>query len=321
MRDILLLAGGLVLHYFGAEWLVGSAARLATSFGIRPLVVGLTVVAYGTSSPELVVGIGAALRGQGDIALGNVIGSNIANIGLILSCAALIRPPSIDAALRRRELPVLVLATALVPLLLLDGVVGLVDGVGLVALAIGYTVWMVRASRRPAADQASHMATAADEAALGSLPERGRLALIGFAIVGLSLLVAGGHLLVEGAIGIARAFGMSERLIGLTIVAIGTSIPELATSVVAAIRGHSDIAVGNVIGSNIFNVLLILGASGIAAPIPGELSSLAFDLCALGLMTAVAGLSIATRSRVSRLEGMLLLLAYVAFLAILALRG
>jgi len=321
MLDVAFLAGGLVLLYFGAEWLVGSAARLATSFGIRPLVVGLTVVAYGTSSPELVVGIGAAVRGQGDIALGNVIGSNIANIGLILACAALIRPPSIDAALRGRELPVLVLATALVPLLLIDGVVGLADGVGLVLLAIGYTVWMVRASRRPAADQAPHIAAAADEAALGSVPERGRLALVGFAILGLALLVAGGHFLVEGAVGIATRFGMSERVIGLTIVAIGTSLPELATSVIAAIRGHSDIAVGNVIGSNIFNVLLILGASGIAAPLEGELSSLAFDFCALGFMTVVAGLSIATRSRVSRLEGMLLLLVYVAFLSVLALRG
>lgn len=321
MLDVAYLGGGLVLLYFGAEWLVGSAARLATSFGIRPLVVGLTVVAYGTSSPELVVGIGAAIRGQGDIALGNVIGSNIANIGLILSCAALIRPPAIDRGLRKRELPVLVVATALAPLLLLDGVIGLGDGVGLVALAAGYTVWMVRASRGPAAEQATHIATAADEAALGSVPERGRVALVGFAILGLVLLVAGGHFLVDGAVGIARRFGMSERVIGLTIVAIGTSLPELATSVVAAIRGHSDIAVGNVIGSNIFNVLLILGASGIAAPIQGELSSLAFDLYALGLMTALAGLSIATRSRVSRLEGMLLLLAYVAFLAILALRA
>src|SRR5690349_5477883 len=124
MLDAVYLAGGLTLLYFGAEWLVGGAARLASSFGIRPLVVGLTVVAYGTSSPELVVGIGAAARGQGDIALGNVIGSNIANIGLILACAALIRPPSIDPALRRRELPVLIVATALVPLVLMDGAVG-----------------------------------------------------------------------------------------------------------------------------------------------------------------------------------------------------
>lgn len=321
MLEVVSLISGLVLLYFGAEWLVGSAARLATSFGIRPLVVGLTVVAYGTSSPELVVGVGAALRDQGDIALGNVVGSNVANIGLILACTALIRPPTIDRGLRTRELPVLVVATALVPVLLIDGTIGLADGIGLAALAIGYTLWMVRASRRPATGDLDEVASAADEAALGTVPSRGRLKLLGVAVLGLGALVTGGHFLVEGAVGIARTFGMSERLIGLTIVAIGTSLPELATSVVAATRGHSDIAVGNVLGSNIFNLLLILGASGIAAPIRGDLSSLAFDVSALAVMTVLAGLAIATRRRVSRLQGMLLLLAYVAFLAVLAARG
>src|SRR5688572_4130351 len=155
MLDVTWLIVGMALLYLGAELLVGGASRLAASFGIQPLIVGLTVVAYGTSSPELVVGVGAALRDQGDIALGNVIGSNIANIGLILACAALISPPSIDPGLRRRELPVLIIATALVPLVLVDGAVGWVDGAGLVALAIGYTVWMVRASRRGAAPEAS----------------------------------------------------------------------------------------------------------------------------------------------------------------------
>jgi cation:H+ antiporter len=322
MLDVVSLAGGLVLLYFGAEWLVAGAARLAASFGIAPLIVGLTVVAYGTSAPELVVGIGAALRGQGDIALGNVVGSNIANVGLILAVAALITPPRIDPSLARREVWVLLGVTALVPLVLLGGGVQWWDGAVLLACAIGYTVWMVRSARsEPAAEVAADvavMADAADTAAPGGLP-RGRLALIGLAVAGLALLVAGGHFLVDGAVGIARTFGMSERVIGLTIVAIGTSLPELATAVIAAIRGHSDIAVGNVIGSNIFNVLLILGASSITSSIDADLSTIAVDLAVLGAMTIATAFVIRTRQQVSRPEAVVLLLGYVAFLSALAL--
>jgi cation:H+ antiporter len=321
MLDLVLLTGGLVLLYFGAEWLVGGAARLAESFGIAPLVVGLTVVAYGTSAPELVVGIGAALRGQGDIALGNVVGSNVANIGLILAVTALIMPPRIDASLARREVWVLLGTTALVPLVLLGGGVQWWDGAGLVSLAVAYTVWMVRGARAssPAAvADIAVMADAADAAAPGAMPRR-RSALIATAIGGLALLVLGGHLLVEGAVGMARTFGMSERVIGLTIVAVGTSLPELATSLIAAVRGHSDIAVGNVLGSNIFNVLLILGASAITGSIDASVSAVALDLGVLGAMTVVAAIVIRTRQRVSRPEAVVLLLGYVAFLSALAL--
>jgi cation:H+ antiporter len=321
MLDLVLLTGGLVLLYFGAEWLVGGAARLAESFGIAPLVVGLTVVAYGTSAPELVVGIGAALRGQGDIALGNVVGSNVANIGLILAVTALIMPPRIDASLARREVWVLLGTTALVPLVLLGGGVQWWDGAGLVSLAVAYTVWMVRGARAssPAAvADIAVMADAADAAAPGAMPRR-RSALIATALGGLALLVLGGHLLVEGAVGMARTFGMSERVIGLTIVAVGTSLPELATSLIAAVRGHSDIAVGNVLGSNIFNVLLILGASAITGSIDASVSAVALDLGVLGAMTVVAAIVIRTRQRVSRPEAVVLLLGYVAFLSALAL--
>jgi cation:H+ antiporter len=314
--DLACLICGLALLYWGAELLVGGASRLAASFGIRPLIVGLTVVAYGTSSPELVVGIGAAARDQGGIALGNVIGSNIANIGLILAVAALIRPPAIDVSLRRREVPVLLLTTALVPLVLLDGGLQLWEGVALLLLAAGYTVWMVVSSRgtQSLAHEAAEMATVADRASLGAVPERGRLRLVGVTLLGLVLLVGGGHLLVEGAVGIAKALGMSDRLIGLTIVAVGTSLPELATSVIAAVRGHSDIAVGNVVGSNVFNVLLILGASGMVGAVRAPLDSISLDLAVLAGMTILASIVILTRQRVSRLEGTLLLLGYVAFL-------
>ena len=322
MLDLIRLIGGLVLLYFGAELLVGGASRLAASFGIRPLIVGLTVVAYGTSAPELVVGIGAAARDQGGIALGNVIGSNIANIGLILAVAALIRPPVIDTSLRRREVPVLLVTTALVPLVLLGGGVQLWKGVVLLLLAAGYTAWMIRGSGGapdPAGD-AEAVARAADQAALGAVPARGRLRMVGVTLLGLLLLVGGGHLLVDGAVGIARALGMSDRIIGLTIVAVGTSLPELATSVIAAARGHSDIAVGNVVGSNIFNVLLILGASGVVGTIYAPLSAVSLDLSVLAGMTALAAFVIATRARVSRLEATVLLLGYVSFLVALVLQ-
>lgn len=321
MVDLALVLGGLVLLYFGAEWLVSGAARLAESFGVAPLIVGLTVVAYGTSAPELVVGIGAALRGQGDIALGNVVGSNVANIGLILGVTALIMPPRIDPSLARREVWVLLGATALVPVVLAGGGVQWWDGLALVGFAIGYTVVMVRSARGAPADAAADLAViadAADAAAPGAMP-RSRAALAGTAILGLGLLLAGGHLLVEGAVGLARTFGMSERVIGLTIVAIGTSLPELATSMIAAMRGHSDIAVGNVVGSNIFNVLLILGASSLAGGIAVAPGAIALDLGVLAAMTLVTAIVIRTRRQVSRPEAVLLLLGYVAFLSALAL--
>ncbi len=328
MIDAGLVLGGLILLYFGAEWLVGSASRLAVSFGIAPLIVGLTVVAYGTSAPELVVGIGAALRDQGAIALGNAIGSNIANLGLILGVTALILPPAIDPSLRTREVGVLLGATALVPLVLLDGVIHIWEGAALVGLAIGYTLWTVLAARGQgrrrtalATAEALEFAADADVAGLGAVPSGGRLRLVGVALVGLLLLVGGGHLLVEGAVGLAREFGMSERLIGLTIVAIGTSLPELATSVIAATRGHSDIAVGNIVGSNIFNVLLILGSSSAVGSIHATTRDVALDLIVLGAMTVLAAIAIRTRARVGRLEGALLLLGYVAFLSALALAG
>ena len=312
-----MLAGGLLLLYFGAEWLVAGAARLAESFGVAPVVVGLTVVAYGTSAPELVVGIDAALRGQGAIALGNVVGSNIANIGLILAVAALIAPPRIDPVLARREVWVLLGSAALVPIALLGGGVQWWDGVGLIALAVAYTAVMVRSARVVPGDLAV-VAEAASAAAPGPAP-RSRLALAGLALFGLGLLVAGGHFLVDGAVGLARTFGMSERLIGLTIVAIGTSVPELATSMIAAMRGHSDIAVGNVVGSNIFNVLLILGSSSLVGGIAADPSALALDLGVLGAMTVAAAIVIRTRTQISRPEALVLLLGYLGFLSALAL--
>ncbi len=306
--------------YFGAEWLVGGAAGLARSFGIRQLIIGLTVVAYGTSSPELVVGISAGLRDQGAIAIGNVIGSNIANLGLILAVCALIRAPSVDRQIVVREVPVLFLATAAVPLLLLDGYVSKVEAVTLLGSAVAYSAWMIVTSRRGSADVAKDVASDAAKATGLEAPRtRSRMAVQ--TVVGLGLLIVGGHFLVVGASGIAKVAGMSDQLIGVTIVAIGTSLPELATSVIAALRGHGDIAVGNVVGSNIFNVLLILGASGLAGSIKTPISHLVVELIALAAMTLIAAVAMATRRTVGRVEAVVMLLGYVGFLSLLALRA
>lgn len=317
--DIGQLVIGLVLLYFGAEWLVGGAAGLARSFGIQPLIVGLTVVAYGTSSPELVVGISAGVRDQGAIALGNVIGSNIANIGLILASAALIRAPQVERQIVVREVPVLLGATACVPLILLDGSVSALESGGLLGFAVAYTAWMIATSRRGTEAEVEDISEDAARAS-GLEPPRRRSTLTILTIVGLALLVGGGHLLVNGAVGVAKVAGLSDQIIGLTIVAVGTSLPELATSVIAAIRGHGDIAVGNVVGSNIFNVFLILGASGLAGSINASIERVAVELAVLGAMTVIAAVSMATRRTVGRLEAIVMLLGYIAFLSVLAMQ-
>jgi cation:H+ antiporter len=316
-----LLCGGVVL-YFGAEWLVKGAAGLALALGLRPLIVGLTVVAYGTSAPELTVGVASAIDGKGAIALGNAIGSNIANLGLILGMTTLISPPRVDAGLIRREIPFLVGTALLVPVLLLDGVINRFEGAVMVAASFGYTLWMVRRTpelperpgeqERYAAEAAKEMAADAEGAGAPRGDSKPRLA--GITVVGLVLLIGGGKLFVDGASGVAIAFGMSERLVGLTIVAVGTSLPELAASLVAALRGHGAIAVGNVIGSNIFNVLLILGSASAVRPLPGSISAMRLDLGFLVGLTLLAAIMLRTERVLRRSEGVALLLAYVGFL-------
>jgi cation:H+ antiporter len=335
-----LLVGG-VLLYFGAEWLVKGSAGLALAFGLRPLIVGLTVVAYGTSAPELTVGLAAALEGRGGIALGNAIGSNIANLGLILGVTTLISPPRVDGSLIRREIPFLVLTAALVPIVFLDGRVSRLEGALLLAGSFAFTGLMLRSARgalppppptaaaaaeapaaarpspeeREAIEAAREMAVDAEQA--GAPETRGKLALAAITAVGLGLLVFGGKVFIDGAVGVARGLGMSERLVGLTIVAVGTSLPELATSIVAALRGHSDIAVGNIIGSNIFNVLIILGGAALARPLAGEIGAMAVDLTALVGLTVFAAIAMRTERVLRRWEGAVLLGMYVAFLVAL----
>jgi cation:H+ antiporter len=318
------LIGGGVLLYFGAEWLVGGASTLALALRVPQVLVGLTVVAYGTSAPEIIVGVRAASAGHGDVALGNVIGSNIANIGLILGIAALIRPARVDGALRRRELPVLVLSTAAIPVLLVDGVLSRREAGGLLLVAVVYTVWMTQAARAAAAVASAELgAAAAGEAAdAAGAPTAGgapRAALT--AAVGLLILLLGGQLFVDGAVLVANSLGLSDRLVGLTVVAVGTSLPELVTSVIAARRGYSDLAVGNVVGSNIFNTLLCLGAAGLAGSVGVPLHTLGVDLVALAVMTGLAAVFIRSARTISRLEGGIAVALYAVFTAMTLARG
>jgi cation:H+ antiporter len=317
VSDWALLVGGGFLLYLGAEWFVAGASSLALALRVPQILVGLTVVAYGTSAPEIVVGVQAARAGHGEVALANVLGSNIANVGLILGVAALIRPARVHAALRVRELPMLVLTACVVPLLLLDGSVTRLESLALLMGALLYTWWMVSAARGAAAlatarSDARATQDAADSA--GAPHVQGSVRAMVTAAAGLVILLTGGTLFVDGAVSLAATLGMSERLVGLTVVALGTSLPELVTSVIAARNGHSDLAVGNVIGSNIFNVLLCLGAAGIAAPLEGEVANLWPDLAAFLIMTLIAAVFIRTERTISRAEGLAALVAYIAFM-------
>jgi|LNFM01.1.fsa_nt_gb cation:H+ antiporter len=317
--NLLMIAGGLVLLYFGAEWLVSGASRLALSLRISQLTVGLTVVAYGTSAPEMVVGVASSRTGHGDVALGNVVGSNIANLGLILAVVVLVRPASVAKVLAEREVPVLAVTTVALPLMLADGRLGLRECVGLLFVALGYTVWMVRATRSArsgvidAREELETEAEIAEEAGAPTGVSRGRLAFI--ALAGLGVLLLGGQLFVTGAVALARALGMSEKLVGLTIVAVGTSLPELATGLLAARKGHSDIAVGNVVGSNIFNVLLCLPAAALAGPIRSPVGVLTPDMAALIAVSALGVVLLRKERTIQRREGALLLASYAAFMA------
>jgi len=245
----------------GAELLVRGASRLAAAAGISPLVIGLTVVAYGTSAPEMAVSVQSALAAQADIALGNVVGSNIFNVLFILGVSALIIPLTVAQQFVRKEVPIMIGASLLLWLAAADGVIARWESALLFAGIVAYTVYLVRESRRERREIQEEYA-----AEFGAAPaaKGGGVAVnIGLVLAGLALLVLGSRWLVDGAVAIARAAGLSELVIGLTIVAAGTSLPEVATSILAAVRGERDIAVGNVVGSNIFNILAVLG---IAAP-------------------------------------------------------
>ena len=310
---------GLVTLAVGAEALVRGASRLALSFGISPLVVGLTVVAFGTSAPELAVSVQSTWSGQVDIAIGNVVGSNILNILLILGLAAAITPMVVNQQVIRQEVPVMIAVSLLFWALAADGGIGRWDGVLLVALLVVYTVLVIRQSRQETKAVQEEYDEAYAAAPGGWDAHWGVQVLL--LVVGLALLVQGSRWMVDAAVAFARQLGVSELVIGLTIVAAGTSLPEAATSVLAAIRGERDIAVGNAIGSNIFNLLSVLGISAVVAP--GTLavspSVLAFDLPVM-VAVAVACLPVFfTGHLISRANGLLFLAYYVAYTAYLVM--
>jgi cation:H+ antiporter len=306
---------GLTLLVVGAEWFVRGAAALARAFGVPQLVIGLTVVAYGTSMPELVVSAVAALEGSSAIALGNVVGSNIANIGLILGITALLSPPVVDGSLVRLELPVLAVSALLLPLMLYDGAIGRMDAALLLLGAAAFTVFTVRSTREAVGDQGVQ-----PDGEPAAPPPRLALAIV-LTVVGLGLLIVGGRVFVNAATELATRFGISERVIGLTIVAVGTSLPELAASLVAAYRGFSSIAIGNVLGSNIFNVLFVLGGAGLISPVTGELRALRFDLFLLLAFTGVAIVAMRGPRRITRTEGALMLAGYASAMYVLSAGG
>ena len=308
------LIAGLVLLVAGAEVLVRGAAKLAAQFGIPPLVIGLTVVAFGTSAPETAVSVQAAFNGSGDLAIGNVIGSNIANVLLILGLTALVAPLIVSRQLIRLDVPIMIGASLVTYALAWDGSLSRLDGALLFAAVVAYTLFLVISSRREKAAEADD--EFAKEFGLDE-PAKPYAGLInaGLVIAGLVLLVLGSNFLVEGAVELARALGLSELVIGLTVIAIGTSLPELATSILAAIRGERDIAVGNIVGSNIFNLLCVLGLASLVSPqaIAVSANALAFDFPVM-IAVAVACLPIFFAGyTINRWEGLLFIAYYIAY--------
>ncbi|MFN4360832.1 MAG: calcium/sodium antiporter [Hylemonella sp.] len=318
---LLMFLAGLLALVAGAELLVRGASRLALSFGLSPLVVGLTIVAFGTSAPEMAVSAGAVLGGKTDLAIGNVVGSNIFNVLFILGLSALITPLVVNIQLIRQEVPIMIGASLLLLVLTLDGRLGWSDAAMLMALMLAYTGFLIVQSRRESASANEEYAAEVRPAAPGSwdakLPVQ--LALI---VVGLTLLVLGADWLVGASVTFARSLGVSDLIIGLTIVAAGTSMPEVATSVMAALKGERDIAVGNVVGSCLFNTLGCLGLAGLLAGDTGLIVPAAvqnFDIWVM-LAVALACLPVFMTGReIARWEGGVFLLYYTAYVAYLIL--
>lgn len=310
MTAVLFLLGGLLALIVGATGLVRGAVSMARRLGVSALVIGLTVVAYGTSAPELIVSLYAAMEGSPDIALGNVVGSNIGNVGLILGCAALLSPIGARSQLLKTDVPIMIGVSALLLGLLSDGMLGRWDGVLLLLSGVGYTLFSLwNAAGSSGDDSALETALPAEGSWLWDLLYGGG---------GLVLLVIGARLLVDGAVVMATAAGLSTAVIGLTVVAVGTSLPEFATSAVAAWRGEGDIALGNVVGSNIFNILGILGITACIQPV--DASGLSWIDGGVMLAFAAAILPLLwTGYTFSRVEGGALLLGYGAYLAVLIL--
>jgi cation:H+ antiporter len=315
LTQLLILAAGIAILSYGADLFVRGASGVAERFGISPLVIGLVIVGFGTSTPELAVNVGAAVSGSTDIAIGNVVGSNIANVGVILGLAAVVAPLAVQLRIVRVELPIVIGISFLLWALASFGEIKRWEGAIMLAAFGAFFWYLVKTSKdEPAVVQQEYTA---------ENPPRGEgWKSVAFIVVGLGGLMGGAHLAVEAAVGLARIIGLSELVIGLTIVAIGTSLPELASSVAAARRGHADIAIGNVLGSNIYNILFVLGATSVIAPLPTTAPTLMWlDIPVMIAFAVVLAPMMMMGLKITRWNGALLLSGYTAYVAYLLHRA
>lgn len=297
--QILLLALGFTMLIKGADWFVDGASGIATKFGIPQLVIGLTIVAMGTSAPEAAVSISAAIGGSADITIGNIVGSNILNIFIILGISAVITTLAVASSTIKYETPFMILVTVLLLVLGLDGTIGLIDGIILIIAFIAYLTYLFIMAKKNKEEQ----------------PEAKQMAIwkaILLTIIGLALIIIGSNVTVDAATAIATAFGVSERFIGLTIVALGTSLPELFTSVSAARKHNADIAIGNIVGSNIFNILFVVGISSVIVPVPFA-SNFIFDTIVAIIAAALLLVCCLKTKSLKRWAGILMLICYAAY--------
>lgn len=317
------ILGGFVLLTVGGDLLVKGASRIAAAFSISPLVIGLTIVAFGTSAPELAVSIHAALAGSVDVAIGNVVGSNIFNILFTLGLSAMIVPLVVSSELVRRDVPLMVASAVALFLLGYDGQLGRVDGALLFVSIVAYTVSCIWHSRRESRREMAELAE------LGQSPEtedfqwRAFAISVGLIAAGLALLSLGSDWLVDGAVWVAQRMGVSELVIGLTIVAVGTSLPEVVTSVVASLRGERDMAVGNVVGSNLFNILCVLGCTGLLAPegVTVSATALRYDIPIMILVSIACWPVFATGRQIARWEGSVFFLYYLLYTTLIVMEA
>ncbi len=321
LLDILMVLAGLVFLYFGGEWLLRGSVSLARAFGLSNLIVSAVIIGFGTSMPELTVSAGAALRGSSDIALGNVIGSNLANMMLIIPFAALFSPLLLKEISVRRDVGVMFAATAVfAAVVLMDGLVRLTGALFFIGL-LGYISWSYFEGRRENAEKQKEklIHDVEEDHGFDELLTPGMASV--YTIGGLLVLVAGAALLVEGAVSIAREVGVSEAIIGLTLVAIGTSLPELATAAVASLKKRSDVIIGNILGSNIFNILAILGITSMILPIPVTPQIASFDIWVLMAVTFFFGFILLLTPRIGRLLGGAMMVSYFSYIAFLFVSG
>ena len=309
-REVLLFVGGVGVLYFGAEWLVRASARLAVSLGVSPIVLGLTVVSMGTSAPELVVSLVSAMGGNSDLAIGNVMGSNLANIGLVLGVSAIVKPLNVSGRVVTREVPVMLVITALLLPLIWDLKITRLEGVAMLLVLVAYlwfVFWTTKDEDEEVLGEFAHFA----EEAVGLTPWAAARDL-GLIFMGISGLVLGALAIRESAVVLAEAMGISELVIGLILVSVGTSLPELATSLVATMRNEADIAVGNIIGSNVFNIAAVLGITATVTPLSVSPEVLSIEFPAVMLMSVLLLPIVRANLTIQRAEGIVLLGTYLA---------